>query len=115
MRRGTGLTWAQVLMAANTPVLLRTAMVDGHPEAGLMPSGQVAGLIDDLPSCAELIGRIMTEAEQRLARLGQAHRTGPAGRPGRGGQTRSMIVTLAWPPPSHMVTIPYRPPVRASE
>ena len=26
-----------------------------------------------------------------------------------------MMVTFAWPPPSHMVTIPYRPPVRASE
>jgi NAD(P)H-dependent flavin oxidoreductase YrpB (nitropropane dioxygenase family) len=72
MRHGTGLSWAQVLMAANTPVLLRAAMVDGHPEAGLMPSGQVAGLIEDLPSCAELIGRIMTEAEQRLAVLGAA-------------------------------------------
>jgi NAD(P)H-dependent flavin oxidoreductase YrpB (nitropropane dioxygenase family) len=71
MRQGTGLTWAQVLMAANTPVLLRTTMADGHPEAGLMPSGQVAGLIDDLPSCADLIARIMAEAEQRLARLGQ--------------------------------------------
>jgi NAD(P)H-dependent flavin oxidoreductase YrpB (nitropropane dioxygenase family) len=71
MRQGTGLTWAQVLMAANTPVLLRTTMADGHPEAGLMPSGQVAGLITDLPSCADLIARIMTEAEQRLASLGQ--------------------------------------------
>ena len=70
MRRGTGLAWGQVLMAANTPVLLRAAMVDGHPQAGLMPSGQVTGLIGDLPSCAELIGRIMTEAERRLAALG---------------------------------------------
>jgi NAD(P)H-dependent flavin oxidoreductase YrpB (nitropropane dioxygenase family) len=69
MRRGTGLTWNQVLMAANTPVLLRAAMADGRPEAGLMPAGQVAGLIGDLPSCAELIARIMTEAEQRLASL----------------------------------------------
>jgi NAD(P)H-dependent flavin oxidoreductase YrpB (nitropropane dioxygenase family) len=57
-------------MAANTPVLLRAAMADGRPEAGLMPSGQVAGLIDDLPSCAELITRVMADAEQRLALLG---------------------------------------------
>ena len=42
-------------MAANTPVLLRAAMVDGRTDLGLMSSGQVAGLIDDLPSCAELI------------------------------------------------------------
>ena len=54
-RRGGELTWAQVLMAANTPMLLRAAMVDGRPDLGLMSSGQVAGLIEDLPSCAELI------------------------------------------------------------
>jgi NAD(P)H-dependent flavin oxidoreductase YrpB (nitropropane dioxygenase family) len=70
MRRDTGLTWGQVLMAANTPVLLRAAMADGRAEAGLMPAGQVAGLIDDLPSCAELITRIMADAERRLAFLG---------------------------------------------
>jgi NAD(P)H-dependent flavin oxidoreductase YrpB (nitropropane dioxygenase family) len=69
MRRDTELTWGQVLMAANTPVLLRAAMVDGRPDLGLMSSGQVAGLIDDLPSCQELIEAIMTEAERRLDRL----------------------------------------------
>jgi len=71
MRRGTGLTWGQVLMAANTPVLLSATMADGRPEAGLMPSGQVAGLIGDLPSCADLIARITAEAEQRLVDLGR--------------------------------------------
>jgi NAD(P)H-dependent flavin oxidoreductase YrpB (nitropropane dioxygenase family) len=81
MRQGTGLTWSQVLMAANTPVLLRAAMADGRPEAGLMPAGQVAGLIDDLPSCAELIGRIMTEAGQRLASLGRLTGPAPPGEP----------------------------------
>ena len=69
MRRGTGLTWGQVLMAANTPMLLRAAMVDGRPDLGLMSAGQVTGLIDDLPSCADLITRIMSEAEQCLAGL----------------------------------------------
>ena len=78
-RRGSGLTWAQVLMAANTPVLLRATMAEGHPEAGLMPSGQVAGLIDDLPSCADLIARIVADAEHRLTALGGL--SGPA-RPG---------------------------------
>ena len=76
MRRSTGLTWAQVLMAANTPMLLRAAMVDGRPDLGLMSAGQVTGLIEDLPSCAELISRTMTEAEERLAVLGTL--TGPA-------------------------------------
>jgi NAD(P)H-dependent flavin oxidoreductase YrpB (nitropropane dioxygenase family) len=46
--------------------LLRAALVDGRTDLGLMPSGQVAGLIDDLPSCAELIGAIMREAEAGL-------------------------------------------------
>jgi NAD(P)H-dependent flavin oxidoreductase YrpB (nitropropane dioxygenase family) len=71
MRRNTGLTWTQVLMAANTPVLLSATMADGRPGAGLMPSGQVAGLIDDLPSCASLIARITAEAEQILTTLAQ--------------------------------------------
>jgi NAD(P)H-dependent flavin oxidoreductase YrpB (nitropropane dioxygenase family) len=69
MRRDTELTWGQVLMAANTPVLLRAAMVDGRPDLGLMSSGQVTGLIDDLPSCAELIEAIMTEAQRSLDQL----------------------------------------------
>jgi len=68
MRRG-GLGWGQVLLAANTPVLLRAAMVDGRTDVGLMSSGQVAGLIDDLPSCAELIESIMAEAGATLGRL----------------------------------------------
>jgi NAD(P)H-dependent flavin oxidoreductase YrpB (nitropropane dioxygenase family) len=67
--RGAELSWAQVLMAANTPMLLRAAMVDGRPDLGLMSSGQVAGLIDDLPSCAELVERIAAEAQQCLSRM----------------------------------------------
>ena len=66
MRRESGLSWGQVLMAANTPVLLRAAMVDGRTDLGLMSSGQVTGLIDDLPSCAQLIEAIMREAEAGL-------------------------------------------------
>ncbi len=77
MRRGSELTWAQVLMAANTPMLLRAAMVDGRPDLGLMSAGQVAGVISDLPSCAELIETIMAQAADRLAALGKL--TGPAG------------------------------------
>ncbi|SFJ78097.1 NAD(P)H-dependent flavin oxidoreductase YrpB, nitropropane dioxygenase family [Streptosporangium canum] len=69
MRHGRDLTWAQVLQAANTPMLLRAAMVDGRADLGVMASGQVVGLIDDLPSCAELIGRIMSEAHAVLDRL----------------------------------------------
>jgi NAD(P)H-dependent flavin oxidoreductase YrpB (nitropropane dioxygenase family) len=72
MRRDSGLSWGQVLMAANTPVLLRAAMVDGRTDLGLMSSGQVTGLIDDLPSCAELIEGLMAEAGATLERLAAA-------------------------------------------
>ncbi len=72
MRRSRELSWSQVVLAANTPMLLRAAMVDGDPDRGVMASGQVAGLIDDLPSCAELIDRVMAEASAVLARLGDA-------------------------------------------
>jgi hypothetical protein len=34
-----------------------------------MSSGQVVGVIDDLPSVAELVQRIIAEAEATLARL----------------------------------------------
>ncbi|SEQ41649.1 NAD(P)H-dependent flavin oxidoreductase YrpB, nitropropane dioxygenase family [Streptomyces sp. yr375] len=69
MRHGKDLTWSQVLLAANTPMLLRSAMVDGRTDLGVMASGQVAGVIDDLPSCAELVERIMKEAEAVRERL----------------------------------------------
>ena len=69
MRAGAGLSWAQVLMAANTPMLLKAAMVDGRPDLGLMSSGQVAGLIEDLPSAGGLIESIMAQARERIAEL----------------------------------------------
>lgn len=69
MRASMDLGWAQMLMAANTPMLLKAALVDGNVESGVMASGQVVGLIDDLPTCAELIERIITEAEHTLADL----------------------------------------------
>ncbi|MFI6734356.1 NAD(P)H-dependent flavin oxidoreductase [Nonomuraea sp. NPDC050451] len=75
MRQARDLTWAQVLQAANTPVLLRAAMVEGRADLGVMASGQVVGVIDDLPSCRELIERIMTEAETALTHLGRTMET----------------------------------------
>jgi NAD(P)H-dependent flavin oxidoreductase YrpB (nitropropane dioxygenase family) len=69
MRRTRELRWDQVLMAANTPMMIRRGMVDGRVDVGSLASGQVAGLIDDLPSCAELIARIMAQAEVVLADL----------------------------------------------
>jgi NAD(P)H-dependent flavin oxidoreductase YrpB (nitropropane dioxygenase family) len=69
MRRSHQLSWAQLVMAANTPMMLRSSMVDGRVDLGTLASGQVAGLIDDLPSCAELLARIMAEAGAVLTRL----------------------------------------------
>jgi len=69
MRRSERLTRTQMLMAANAPIFIRRAMVEGRPAEGVLPSGQVAGLIDDLPSCKELIGAIVDEARGRLAAL----------------------------------------------
>ncbi|WP_020138329.1 NAD(P)H-dependent flavin oxidoreductase [Streptomyces sp. 351MFTsu5.1] len=69
MKHGKDLTWSQVLLAANTPMLLKAAMVDGRTDLGVMAAGQVAGLIDDLPSCAELVEDIMAEALTTLKRL----------------------------------------------
>lgn len=69
MKHGKNLSWSQVLLAANTPMLLKSAMVDGRTDLGVMASGQVAGVIDDLPSCTELVDRIMTEAEETLKSL----------------------------------------------
>lgn len=69
LRHGKDLSWSQVLLAANTPMLLKASMVDGRTDLGVMASGQVAGVIDNLPSCAELVERIMKEAEETRARL----------------------------------------------
>jgi NAD(P)H-dependent flavin oxidoreductase YrpB (nitropropane dioxygenase family) len=70
MRRGRRLSWSQVLMAANTPTLLKAAMVDGRPDLGVMASGQVVALIDDLPSCQDLIDRIVAEAAEAVSGIG---------------------------------------------
>jgi NAD(P)H-dependent flavin oxidoreductase YrpB (nitropropane dioxygenase family) len=69
MKRSGDYTWSQVVMAANTPMLLKAAMVDGRPDLGVMASGQVVGLIDEVESVADVIERIMAEADKTLARL----------------------------------------------
>ncbi|MEU2668338.1 nitronate monooxygenase [Streptomyces sp. NPDC007164] len=72
MRHGKDLSWSQVLLAANTPMLLKASMVDGRTDLGVMASGQVAGLIEDLPSCAELVERVMAEAHEALGTVVRA-------------------------------------------
>jgi NAD(P)H-dependent flavin oxidoreductase YrpB (nitropropane dioxygenase family) len=91
MKRETGASWPQMMrsarqmtshgdmnlpeamLAAAAPVLLQKAVVQGDAIGGLMASGQVAGRLDDLPSCAELVDRIETEARERIAALAGAN------------------------------------------
>ncbi|NDB04540.1 MAG: nitronate monooxygenase [Acidimicrobiia bacterium] len=69
MKKSMDLTWTQMVMAANTPMLLKLSLVDGRTESGVMASGQVVGIIDDLPSCAELVDRIISQANSVLSDL----------------------------------------------
>jgi NAD(P)H-dependent flavin oxidoreductase YrpB (nitropropane dioxygenase family) len=68
MKHGQDRSWAQMVLAANTPMMLRAGLVEGDPAAGVLASGQVVGVIDDLPSCEELIDRIVTRAAAELRR-----------------------------------------------
>jgi NAD(P)H-dependent flavin oxidoreductase YrpB (nitropropane dioxygenase family) len=70
MRKNQGLSWPQVAMAANAPMLIKAALVDGKPEIGVLPTGQVTGVIDELPTVAELLDRIVTDASATLKSLG---------------------------------------------
>ena len=70
MRRNQDLSLAQVAMAANAPMLIKAALVDGQAEVGVLPTGQVTGVVDEVPSVAELIERIVLEAETTLKSLG---------------------------------------------
>ncbi len=67
LREGDSAT--QTMMAANAPVLIQRAMVEGKPDEGVLPAGQVASVIDALPSCAELIQSIVDEAQRCLDAL----------------------------------------------
>lgn len=68
-KRDHGLRLTQAIMAANAPVLYRAVLLDGRTDIGVSASGQVVGLIDDIPSCAELLERIVAEASDVLTRL----------------------------------------------
>lgn len=62
MKRSGERTWSQVIMAANTPMLLRSGLVEGNTEAGVLACGQVVGMINDLPTVEELVSRTVLEA-----------------------------------------------------
>ena len=78
MAKRTDMTMGQVMMSGSAPVLIQRAMVQGHPDEGVLPSGQVAGLIEDIPTVQELMDGIIHGAEQRIQSLcgeqeGQGH------------------------------------------
>ncbi|HSI27258.1 MAG TPA: nitronate monooxygenase [Aeromicrobium sp.] len=70
MKHGSERSWAQMVLAANTPMMLRAGLVEGDPDAGVLASGQVVGLINDLPSCEQLIDRIVVEAASAVRKVG---------------------------------------------
>ena len=72
MKQSQNLTWAQVALVANAPMMTKAGVVDGRPEVGILPTGQVVGAIGELPTVADLLARIEAEARAALARLGSA-------------------------------------------
>ncbi|GLR66060.1 oxidoreductase [Acidocella aquatica] len=59
----------QAMLAATMPMLIQKAMVHGDLEHGVMATGVVGGRIEEIPTCQELVERIMAEARSRLAVL----------------------------------------------
>lgn len=59
--RGDALTFDDIM--EEVAGVYPRVMIDGDMEAGAWSCGMVAGLIHDIPTCRELIGRIMREAE----------------------------------------------------
>jgi NAD(P)H-dependent flavin oxidoreductase YrpB (nitropropane dioxygenase family) len=88
----TSLLLPQIVDAVDIPVIAAGGFFDGR------------GLADRRP--AVLRGAHRRDHDRRRAA------PAPTGRLRQ--HSSSMIVTFAWPPPSHMVTIPCRPPVRSS-
>ena len=88
MKRQTGASWiemiraargmtahgemplAQAMLSAAAPMLIQKAIVDGDIEHGAMATGIVGGRISEIPTCQELVDRIMAEARARLSALG---------------------------------------------
>ena len=70
MRKNQNLSWSQLAMAANAPMWVKAALVDGKADVGVLPTGQNVGVIAELPPVADLLGQIMADAAATLTRLG---------------------------------------------
>ncbi len=69
MKKEQDLTWAQMALAANAPMMTKASVVDGDAEVGILPTGQVTGVIDEIPTVAQVVEGIVAEADAVLARL----------------------------------------------
>jgi NAD(P)H-dependent flavin oxidoreductase YrpB (nitropropane dioxygenase family) len=45
----------------------QAALNSGEVDDGIITAGQIIGLIDDIPTCAELIERIVADCDERLS------------------------------------------------
>jgi nitronate monooxygenase len=66
--RASGGSLLQALLAANAPMAIQRALVQGRPDEGVLPAGQVAALIGELRRCADLIDDMVAEAIDCLQR-----------------------------------------------
>ena len=69
MKKNQEMTWAQIALAANAPMLTKATMVNGNYEIGIMPTGVGLGVIESAPTVLEIIEEIMAEASQCLRDL----------------------------------------------
>lgn len=69
MRKSQDLTWSQLALAANAPMLTKATMVDGKIDVGILPTGQGLGVLDDAPAAADVINAIVAEAVDALDRI----------------------------------------------
>jgi NAD(P)H-dependent flavin oxidoreductase YrpB (nitropropane dioxygenase family) len=69
MHRNQNLSWSQVALAAQAPMMTKASMVDGRVDVGILPTGQVTGVVDEVPTVAELLDRIEEQAAHVLKGL----------------------------------------------
>ena len=50
----------------------KAALASGEVDGGVITAGQIVGLIDDIPTCAELIDRMVRECREHLAAANNA-------------------------------------------
>ena len=71
MKKNQDLTWSQLMLAANAPMLTKATMVEGNHEIGIMPTGVGLGVINSAPPVEMIIRGIIAEASDILSELNQ--------------------------------------------